>query len=262
MSKQTQKNPPGRPVMAVNTACTIIEGLRELGDAGVTELADYLDLSKSVVYNHLSTLQKNGFIIKDDTTYRLSFHFLNIGEEIRHDELLYQAAQKNVEKLAEESGEYAHLMVLEQGRGYYLHRAKGPKAVATTSRIGKWDYLHRTGAGKAILANLDREHVEDIIQTHGLPAQTENTITDLDRLFNELETIREDGVAVSNEECVKSARSIGAPIIGPAGEVLGAISISGPTTRVKDERLSHELSERIVKTANYVEMTINTQEQN
>lgn len=247
--------------MAADTTCSIIKGLQEHESAGVTELADHLEMSKSVVYNYLTTLQENGFVVKENTTYRLSLQFLNIGEEIRNNKSLYQAAKPKVDDLATESGEFAHLIVPERGWGYCLYRAKGENAVATTSRIGKQDYLHRTGAGKAILAHLDPECVEEIIQTQGLPPKTDNSITDHKQLYQELENIRENDVAIADEECINGARAVGAPIIGMTGKVLGAISISGPTARLKGNHLHEDLAELVVKTANYIEITINTREE-
>lgn len=259
MNKNPETN-SARSIQSVKTACSIMDALQELDGAGTTEIAKHKNVSKSVVYNHLSTLCESDFVVKEGDSYRLSLRFLNIGEEIRNRSAIYQVAKPKIEDMANECGEFTHLIVSEQGWGYTLHRAKGSKAIATTSRIGKQSYLHRTAAGKAILAHIDMEEVKEIIEMRGLPAQTEKTITEPDELYLELETIRENGVAISDEECVKGARSIGAPIIGPKDEVLGAISVSGPTTRLSDERVKSELSKLVVKTANFIEITISTQE--
>jgi DNA-binding IclR family transcriptional regulator len=260
MSKKAVKE-SGRTIQSVKTACSLVETLQELGDAGTTEIAQQVDAPKSVVYNHLSTLCECGLVIKDGEKYRLSLRFFNIGEEIRNRRTVFQVARPKVEDMANESGEFAHLFVREGTWGYTLHRAKGSEAIATTSRIGKRSYLHRTAAGKAILAHTDKEQVERIIEARGLPAQTENTITQRDELFTELKKIRDNGVAISDEECVKGARSVGAPIIGPTNEVLGAISISGPVARLDDDRVNGEISELVYKTANFIEITISTQEE-
>lgn len=256
------KSPSGsaRSIQSVNTACSIIELLQEVDEAGITEVANHLDIAKSVAYNHLSTLYENGFVVREGDTYRLSLRFLNIGEGIRTKRTLYEKGKPKIEDMAEECGEFTHLMTEERGWGYTLHRAKGPKAVATTARIGKQNYLHRTAAGKAILAHIDINEVKEIINIRGLPAQTKNTITEPEELFTELETIRDKGVAVSDEECVKGARSVGAPITGPTDNILGAISISGPTARLNEERIENELSELVDKTANFIEITLSTQE--
>lgn len=260
MSKHQRKAGTTRTIEAVERTASIIEGLRDLQSAGVTELAEHVDISKSVVYNYLRTLQQSGLVVKSGTTYQLSLEFLDIGEELRHNKTLYQAAKPRVNDLAAESREFAHLFVPERGLIYCLHRAKGNNAVATTSRIGKPDYLHRTSAGKAILAHLDSERVNEILDTWGLPPKTENTITDRDKLETELERIRDRGVAISNEECINSARAVGAPVLGPEDKVRGAISLSGPTERLKEKRVEQELSELVTRTANYIEVAINTHE--
>lgn len=260
MSKQDERSTGGRPIQAVNTTFTIIKGLQELNTAGITELSEHLNISKSVVYNHLVTLQQNDFVVKEGKKYHLGLQFLNVGESIRKNKILYQVAKSKVNELADASGEYAHLIVPEHGWGYCLHRAQGKSSVATTSRIGKQNYLHQTASGKAILSQLSRERVEEIIEMHGLPGVTQHTITDRETLFDDLETIQTEQVAVSDEECIRGARAVGAPISDQDGNVLGAISISGPTTRLKGEYLYDELSELIIKTANYIEITLNTRE--
>lgn len=250
----------GRPVQAVGTTFEIVRALNRLEPAQLTELADHLGISKTVVYNHLITLSNEGFVVKDGDVYRLSLEFLNIGVRLRKENVLYNAGKSQVNTLAEETSEFAHLMFFEQGMGYYVHRAKGSNAVATISRVGKRDYLHRTAAGKAILSELDDEEVRRIANERGLPSQTSNTITDVEELLSKLEEIRERGVAFSQEECVQGACAVGAPVNSSEGEVLGAVSISGPTARLKDERLENELADQVQKKANYIEMSINTSE--
>jgi len=100
---------------------------------------------------------------------------------------------------------------------------------------------------------MPRERVDQILNQHGLPQVTENTITDRQELFDELDTVREQGFAIDNEERVDGVWCIGAPIKSE-GNVLGAVSVSGPTNRMKSERFDDGIPEMVRSTANVIEV--------
>jgi DNA-binding IclR family transcriptional regulator len=124
--------------------------------------------------------------------------------------------------------------VEEHGRRVYLYQSRGENAVQTDSHVGMRVQLHCCGIGKAIPAHLPAKRVTEIIDEYGLPRWTEYTITDEDELFDELETIRDRGVAIDDEEWIRGLRCVAAPVMCD-GEVLGAISVSGPTKRVDED---------------------------
>jgi DNA-binding IclR family transcriptional regulator len=109
------------------------------------------------------------------------------------------------------------------------------------ARTGTFYYMHATASGKAILAERSRDYVDDVIETWGLPAKTENTITSESELFAELERVRERGYAIDEEEFTDGLRSIGKVVTDPDGSVLGALSVSGPTYRITGDVLETEI---------------------
>jgi DNA-binding IclR family transcriptional regulator len=117
-------------------------------------------------------------------------------------------------------------------------------------------YLHHLSAGKAILARLPEERVEAIIDKHGLVERTENTITTRAELYDELETVRERGYAYNDGEEVDGLRAVGAAVSGPDGEVLGAISLSGPKSRMRGERFDQGIPQAVKETADVIEFNI------
>jgi DNA-binding IclR family transcriptional regulator len=212
------------------------------------------------VYNHLTTLQETKFVVKDGDTYSLSLQFLMLGEYVRNQNTLYQIGKPEIDTLAAETGEYAHLSTEQHGLGVNLYKLPGDKAVGTdyqTSKLQKPDYLHFSATGKAILAYLPDERVDEIIDRYGLVRKTANTITDRDELFAERERIREQGYATNDEEEIEGLRAIGAPILDREGDVLGSLSVSGPTNRMHDETYHEEIVERVVNAANVIEVNIN-----
>lgn len=252
-----------RTLSTVEKSWDVIDGLMELGGAGVTELANHLGISKGAIYTHLATLRERDLVVKDGETYRLALHFLNIGEFVKRRQPIYRAGKSEVDVLADETGEFAHLVVEESGRGIFVHQVSGERGIAEEYMMDKYEersYLHQSSAGKAILAYLPDGRVAEIIEQHGLPAKTNKTITDEATLHEELEEIRAQGYALNAEENIRGALAIGVPILGEGGTVYGAVSVSCPTSRFSEEQSRDALVQKIRQTANIIEVNLQTQE--
>jgi len=245
-----------RTVDAVQRASDIIIALQELDGAGVTELADHLGVSKSGVHTQLTTLERNELVVKKNGKYTLSLQFLDFGRYVRSRVNYYGIVEKEVEKLAQKTGEVAQFMVEEHGRGVYLHKARGENAIQTSSYVGDRNLLHCTALGKAILSELPQDDVEDVIDRHGLARQTPNTITDRQELLEELERIRKQGVAYDREEILEGMQCIATSVITQEGDLLGAVSVTGPNSRMQQDRLENELADRVEHTANVIEINV------
>ncbi|WP_424000238.1 IclR family transcriptional regulator [Haloarcula salina] len=243
-----------RKIDAVRNTCRIIDVLRERGNAGITEISEELDFSKSAVHGHLATLQDEGLVVKEDHSYSLSLRFLDIAEQVKNGIADHEIVKDEVNNLAEETGEVVHFATEEDGRVVYLSKASGDDAVETASKIGKRMPMHSTSLGKAILAELPQARREEIIERYGLPEQTEKTITDAERLHEELAETSERGYSIDDEENILGVRCIGMAVSVPEADVLGALSISGPSRRMTDERMETELSEQIAQAANVIEV--------
>lgn len=249
----TGKN--GSPkIGAVERSLEMIDAIQELDGARVTELADYLDLAPSTVHSHLSTLEANRYLVKESDEYNVGLEFLSRGGFARQRKSTYTMAFDIVEKLADRTEERAQFLVEEHGRGVYLHTATGDHAVQVNARLGRVNYLHASAAGKAIFSHLPERRVEEIIDRWGLNQFTEETITDRETLWDELETTRERGYSFNFEESITGLRAVGVPVRDPAGQVIGAFSISGPTNRLKGEWISKEIPDLLLGAANELEL--------
>jgi len=244
------------PVKATRRSLDIVETLREMDGARLTELADRLDLPNSTVHNHLSTLMERDYVFKDDNVYRVSLRFLELGEYARDRRKIYELAKPEIEELAADTGEVANLLVEENGLGVYLWTSEGENAVPLDIHPGKHVHLHATALGKCILAHLSDKRVEEIVERRGLPARTDNTISDTETLFEELETVREQGYAVDDEERVSGMRCLGTAVKSESGNVIGAISVSGPVSAMPMDRLSGPLGDRLLAAANVIELKV------
>lgn len=245
----------GRQVRAVQISCDILGALLELKEVGVTELADHLEYSKGTIHGHLSTLHRNEFIVKDGGNYRLSLRFLDFSEQIKDEVKIYDIAKEETEKIAKDSGEFAQFMVEEHGWGVYLHKSTGSNAVRSASYTGHRKHLHCTALGKAILSQFPEKRVEQIVERHGLPAYTEETITDPGELFEELEAIRNRGIAHDDNEVLQGLRCVATPVLTAEDQLLGAISISGPSSRMRGDFYENKAPKMVKDAANVI--TIN-----
>jgi IclR family acetate operon transcriptional repressor len=108
----------------------------------------HLDIPKSTIHNYLSTLVQEEYVVKDGSTYHVGIRFLEYGAYARVQLSIYEIATPEVDELAATTGELANLMVEEHGRGSYLHRARGDKAVQVEAYVGTRVPLHGTALGK------------------------------------------------------------------------------------------------------------------
>lgn len=138
----------------------------------------------------------------------------------------------------------------------YLFRKKGENAVKVDAYTGQRVSPHNTALGKAMLAHIPEEESTDIIEYHGMPQTTEQSITNREELFAELQQIREEGVAFDREERLNGLRCVAMPIINKDSEVEGALSISGPTSRMKDERFDEYFPELLQNATNVIELNV------
>mgnify|MGYP002762265230 FL=1 len=253
-------NSSWRTLKTVKRATEIIRALSELDGAGVSEVADRVDLSRSSTHSQLATLHEADYLVKDGGEYRLSFEFLLLGEYVRNNSLLFQFGRTEADTLADETGHYVHLFTDEDNLGINVYEARGEHAVDydyQTLKLQRREPLHITASGKTILANLSQAEVEAVIQQHGLEQYTENTITDEGTLFEELERIRERGYAINDEEEIVGFQAVAAPIQTGSDTVIGSISVAGPTRFFDDNELRDEISEQVINAANMIQVKIN-----
>jgi DNA-binding IclR family transcriptional regulator len=243
------------PIKSTALAFEILEWINERGGATLGELVDQFDKPQSTVHDHLTTLTDTGYLRKDDDNYHVSVRFLKLGGLARARSRLFRAGKQELVQLARTTGEHANMMVEENGLGIFLYKEKGDDSVRLDTYEGMEAYLHTTAMGKAILAELPDDRREEIIEEHGLPRITENTITEYDQLMDELEEIRERGYAIDNEERIDGIRCIAAPIISH-GRVFGAVSVSAPRSRMSGDRFESEIPSEVQNTANIIEVNI------
>lgn len=243
------------PIKSTALSFRILEMIHERESATLTEVANHFEKPKSTVHDHLKTLSQLGYLYREDRTFYVSVRFLNLGGQARSRTDLFQVSEREVDQLAADTGEHANLMIEENGFGIFLYKTKGPQSVNLDTYEGMEVHLHTTAMGKAILAEMSAERRERIIDGRGLPAVTENTITDRETLSDELATIRDRGYAVDNEERVEGVQCIAAPIL-KNDDVVGAVSVSAPRSRMNEGNTKENLPAQVLSTANVIEINL------
>lgn len=257
----TEAHPENGPdqvtVQAVNNSIKILEAMRELGGSGgITEIANAVNISKSSIHKHLVTLTEHGFVTKEDNQYSLGLQFLNIGSFVREQYTGSAYIKQKIREVAIETNEIAFFSIEEDGRPIILFREVGYEGVPTRSRVGMRLYLHQIAAGKAILSTYSEEQVRQIVDKHGLPAATSETITDFDELMADLEETRERGYSLSVGEATEGLQAVGVPVTLPGGDVLGGCAVAGPIHRMEGKKSTEDIPKLLHSVANELELSI------
>lgn len=242
-----------KPLKSVAFACEVLNVLYKTGGAGVTELAKELNCSKSTAHRQLTTLHKKEYVVKDGNKYRAGFKCLDMAAHVRNRIDHYDVICEEIDNLADETGETVQFATKEHGRVVYLYKAHGKDGVQTSSNVGTREFFHSTSLGKVMMAHMSIEQIDSIIDRHGLPKKTEKTVTDRESLLETLEQIRKRGYAIDDEENVQNLRCVASPVLQD-NDILGAVSVSGPSRRIEGERFNKELPNVVTRTANVIEL--------
>ena len=241
---------------SVERAFGIIDHLSRHPNSRLADLTDALDIPKSTIFTHLQTLKACGFVIKEADRYRLSLRFLHHGGLLRHQLPIYRHARDPAKELANNTGELVNIGVEENGLGVVIEMFKGGTTAVDLDPIGKYSYLHQAAYGKAMLANFSKTKVKSVIDRHGLPELTEETITDRDGLFEELDDIQKQGYAMERDEGDIGIGCIGTAILGPEGHTIGGISVTLPSSKFEHNSFIDQTIQYTLDCANIIELQL------
>ena len=232
------------PLKSLSRANRIVERVVEMQSATVRELAEDFDMPLSTMYEYVNTLETLNYITEGaDGQYSVGSFFLKVGNQVRRNYDMYTVAEPELRRLADETGEFAGLMIEENNLGVLLSMKKGDKVKrlqVNRTYPGVKSRLNTTAYGKAILAQLSDEEIRNVTDQYGLHPRTENTVTDLEPLLAEMDLVRQRGYALDDEECFEGMRGIGVPIISETDNLVGGIALYGPPNRLDDEAFFDE----------------------
>ncbi len=236
----------GSAVQSVDRAVSVLEILARHGEAGVTEIADELDVHKSTAFRLLGVLENRGLVTqaKDRGKYYLGAGVLRLAgaAAVRLD--ISQEGVPVCREVADELGETVNIAVLDDDAAVNIMQARGTASVTAQNWLGRRTPLHATSSGKVLLAHMPPTLREGLL-ARALPRFTERTITGASVLRGELEAVVEQGYALTIEELELGLAAASAPVRAHDGKVIAAISVSGPVYRLNSDRLP-EVAKRTV----------------
>jgi len=226
-------------------------------ELSVSEIAKKLNLNRSSIYPILFTLQKFGYLQKNEVSkkYKLGFKFIEKSEVVVAQLEVAKTAEPYLYELSRSLGESTYLAMLDgMDVVYILCKHPTPQSfpyLIMDSPTGTRAPAHCTALGKVLLAFLDKKELEELLKKTKLKPLTKNTITDSKLLKEHLTRVQKQGFAVDNEEFVEGGVCAAAPVKNHSGKVVAAISVFAPKVRVPDERFKH-LIEKVKDTASKI----------
>lgn len=223
-------------VRVVDRALDVLEAVRDAGrPMRLEEISRRLSVAKSSAFRLLCTLERRGYVERHDggRQYRLGPRWLSYRDVGARHAPLTEAAIPQMRHLLDAFKETVNLGVLSDGEVLYLEMLESSHSFRMAAAVGTRSPVHSTALGKAIAAHLPPSDLDRLIRTRGLHALTPRTITSPAAWKRDLARTRVRGFSDDNGETEAGAACLGAPIFGPDGEVVGAISISGPTSRMR-----------------------------
>jgi len=225
--------------VTVVKAFAILDFLAQRAGSAVSlaEVAAHIGTSKSTAHRYLTTLEELGVVERDNNDrFQLGPKLIELAGVLLAEHDLRRESEPFLIDLASSTQETVHLAVPSGNEVVYLAKVESPHPIRMASRIGARMPMYSTALGKAILAYLPTERVQEIIDA-GIPSRTPYTVSSAEALRVELEQVRARGFALDDQENELGVRCVGAPIFDYSGEVVGAISVSGPAHRLSREML-------------------------
>lgn len=234
-------------VQSVDRALMVLEILGTLGTAGVTEIAAELGVHKSTVSRLIAVLESRGFVeqLSDRGKYRLGFAVVRLAGSTSAQMDLAKESQVICDRLAAQSSETTNVAILDGVRIVNIVEAVGPSEIALRTWVGQNCPAHATSSGKVLLSGLTSEDVLALLGEK-LPTYTPHTISDTRTLIAELDRARIDGWTHVCEELEIGLNAVAAPVRDNAGNIVAALSVSGPSYRLEHGRFQEVAAMTIV----------------
>lgn len=239
MNKFPMSDLKTKSVPAIEKGMIILEELaKSQNGLSVSELTRNLSLPKSSTYGLLLTLERMGYLHRNENTGRYMFgmKIFTLANMAMNGLNLRKLASPYIRTLMKKTNLTVHMAILEQNEAVIIEKIESPYIPKVETWVGKRMGIHCTAAGKALISDWQEEDIDRLIH-HGLPRYNENTIVSPKKLKEELALVRKHGYSFDAEEETIGSRCIGAPIYNQTGRVVAAISLVGYKKQIYRETL-------------------------
>jgi IclR family KDG regulon transcriptional repressor len=234
-------------LQTLERAVAVIEALAlEKNGCGVTKLSKATNINKSTVFKILFTLSQKGYVerVPDSEDYRLGVKFLQLGSTILDQMDLRSIAMPYLQQLSVTTKETVHLGILDNFEVVYIEKFDSVEhSIRMHSQVGKRSPLHCTGMGKVLLSGFSDVEIREIFSKRILKKYTDATITEVNKLVEEIGSVRKNGHAFDDMEHEEGIRCISVPIWDRTKRIIAAISVSVPVMFLTEERIPFIIEE-------------------
>ncbi len=227
-------------VQSLSRALKLLNALSYHGSGlSLSEVALEVGLPNSTAHRLLTTLQNERFVRfeSERSVWLIGVQAFRVGSAFVRSRDVVTISRPFMRRLMEQSGETVNLGIADRGEVVYLAQVECQKMMRAISGPGGRARMHCSGVGKAILSHFTRDAAQKVLHGHELTRETSHTLTSFEALAQDLEVSRQQGYAIDDEENAIGLRCVAAAIFDEHGEPLAAISVSGPSARVTDQRI-------------------------
>lgn len=228
------------PSAAVERALAMLEAVAQESDGlSNAEISRKLNIPKSSASYILRTLETQSYLTRDGESgkYRVGLKILSLSRGALSGIDVRGVALPIMRHLTQQTGLTCHLAILDGPEAVYIEKVEPEGFIRMDTWVGRRMRVHATSVGKALVAHITQDRLEQILRKSGMEKRTPKTITTLPRLLKELEKVRGQGYAVDDEENNLGARCVGAPVFNDHGTIEAALGLSGTTQQVSPQTM-------------------------
>lgn len=204
----------------------------------LTAIAQGVELPLSTTHRLLTTLQYEQYVHFDNLSslWKVGVQAFVVGNAFVESRDIISISRPYMSALMEMSGEVTNLAVIDQGDCIYLARLEPRRSKNATSKPMARLPIHSSAVGKALLSMMPEEKMKKILQVRKFERTTDKTLTNRSDLFKEIQDTRVIGFGRDDEEQRLGLRCVASSIFNEYGESIAAVSVSGPVSRIDDQR--------------------------
>jgi len=227
------------------------------GDVSLARLSRDTGMNKATALRYLAVLESRGVAERRNGGWSLGLALYELGTRVPVRSLVVERVRPWIERLSRETGESVNLACLAGGSAVYLDRAEADRSLRMRSVPGDRLPLYCTGVGKAILTLLPVDRIRAILGPGPLPRINDKTITDPEEIIKDIEKTKELGYGLDREEYETGLTCIALPLCIPEADFYGAVSVSGPTARMRDPVVRDRMLESLRNAAKGAQTSLN-----